>query len=1061
MKVTTLLLFLGTFQMFALNLDAQTNIELSTSNLTISELIGAIEEQTDFLVLFRNNDVNVSRVVQLNDRKGKLSAMLDEAFEGTDIGFEFRNKYIVLTNEKAENMAVRQAGKRVTGYIRDAQNEPVIGATIVEKGTNNGVTTDVEGYFSLNVSNDAVLRISYVGFLPQEITVGNQTSLTIVLQEDLQSLEEVVVIGYGTVKKSDLAGAVSSVSGRQFKDEPVIRLTDVLQGRMAGVQVTNTTGLIGNDAKVRIRGTTSLNKSNDPLYVVDGMIGSNGAINSSDIESIEVLKDASATAIYGSRGANGVVLITTKKGREGRPQITFETMLGMSQMAKKFDLLSPYEYALALTDIKNVSFTDQEMQMFQNGERGIDWQDLMTQTGYNQNYKVSIAGGTSTTKYLVSGEILDQSAITIFSKYNRYQFRTNFDTEVTNWLRLNADVRMARTKMHNGWVEFGRAINYSPTIQLINPETGVYNGDPWNNVDSNPYGDIATRDDNNYHNLVFGNVNLIFTIAKGLTFSVLGGINYDDNPYYNFQSAKRFPGAISLMENRLDKTFAWQNTNNLTYTNTFGDHSVTAMGVLELSQSEWTRGRITGTGLLTESVGYWNVGLASTRDPGNSYSKSAMVSALGRVQYGYKGKYLATASIRADGSSKFQGDNKWGYFPSGALAWNIAEEDFMKDNGKFQQLKLRLSAGVIGNQAIDAYETLGSLQGESYAYGTATKYTGYWANTIATPDVQWERTNQYDIGLDFSILQQRLSVTVDYFLKDTKNLLNRKRIPDYNGGGTYWVNQGHVRNTGFEFLINALPLNAGDLRWETTLTASYLKNKVIDLAGEKEILGDRISGIVEQSSILKPGYPVGSFLVFDWVGIDEATGANLYRKADGTVTNDPTSDDRIVTGQADPKWSFGWNNSLSWKNLELNVFFNAAMGYQRLDVTNWQTASIVGSSMFITSRDAYYQGWDKVTNKADAKYPSFKNSDNKFYGNTTQYLEDADFLRLKNISLAYRLPKSMLKFADLTLSLSAQNVLTITSYKGLDPETYNQLSGADWGAYPIPRTYTLGLKFDF
>jgi TonB-linked SusC/RagA family outer membrane protein len=1047
--------------MFALNLDAQTNIELSTSNLTISELIGAIEEQTDFLVLFRNNDVNVSRVVQLNDRKGKLSAMLDEAFEGTDIGFEFRNKYIVLTNEKAENMAVRQAGKRVTGYIRDAQNEPVIGATIVEKGTNNGVTTDVEGYFSLNVSNDAVLRISYVGFLPQEITVGNQTSLTIVLQEDLQSLEEVVVIGYGTVKKSDLAGAVSSVSGRQFKDEPVIRLTDVLQGRMAGVQVTNTTGLIGNDAKVRIRGTTSLNKSNDPLYVVDGMIGSNGAINSSDIESIEVLKDASATAIYGSRGANGVVLITTKKGREGRPQITFETMLGMSQMAKKFDLLSPYEYALALTDIKNVSFTDQEMQMFQNGERGIDWQDLMTQTGYNQNYKVSIAGGTSTTKYLVSGEILDQSAITIFSKYNRYQFRTNFDTEVTNWLRLNADVRMARTKMHNGWVEFGRAINYSPTIQLINPETGVYNGDPWNNVDSNPYGDIATRDDNNYHNLVFGNVNLIFTIAKGLTFSVLGGINYDDNPYYNFQSAKRFPGAISLMENRLDKTFAWQNTNNLTYTNTFGDHSVTAMGVLELSQSEWTRGRITGTGLLTESVGYWNVGLASTRDPGNSYSKSAMVSALGRVQYGYKGKYLATASIRADGSSKFQGDNKWGYFPSGALAWNIAEEDFMKDNGKFQQLKLRLSAGVIGNQAIDAYETLGSLQGESYAYGTATKYTGYWANTIATPDVQWERTNQYDIGLDFSILQQRLSVTVDYFLKDTKNLLNRKRIPDYNGGGTYWVNQGHVRNTGFEFLINALPLNAGDLRWETTLTASYLKNKVIDLAGEKEILGDRISGIVEQSSILKPGYPVGSFLVFDWVGIDEATGANLYRKADGTVTNDPTSDDRIVTGQADPKWSFGWNNSLSWKNLELNVFFNAAMGYQRLDVTNWQTASIVGSSMFITSRDAYYQGWDKVTNKADAKYPSFKNSDNKFYGNTTQYLEDADFLRLKNISLAYRLPKSMLKFADLTLSLSAQNVLTITSYKGLDPETYNQLSGADWGAYPIPRTYTLGLKFDF
>ncbi|KAA6318026.1 hypothetical protein EZS27_031912, partial [termite gut metagenome] len=332
---------------------------------------------------------------------------------------------------------------------------------------------------------------------------------------------------------------------------------------------------------------------------------------------------------------------------------------------------------------------------------------------------------------------------------------------------------------------------------------------------------------------------------------------------------------------------------------------------------------------------------------------------------------------------------------------------------------------------------------------------------VATPNVQWERTNQYDVGVDFSILNQKLNVTIDWFLKDTKNLLNKKRIPDYNGGNTFWVNQGQVRNTGLELLVNAVPVKAGDFLWETTLTATYLKNEVIDLAGEKEILGDRISGIVEQSSILKPGYPIGSFLVFDWVGIDEKTGTNLYRKVDGSITNDPTSDDRIVTGQADPKWSFGWNNSFSWKNIEINAFFNAAVGYQRLDVTRWQTASIVGASMFITLRDAYYKGWDMVPNKADAEFPSAKSSDNKYYGNSTQFLENASFLKLKNLSIGYHFPKQWLKFADMRVVLSAQNIFTLTKYKGYDPEVYNQLNGADWGAYPVPRTYTLGLKFDF
>jgi TonB-linked SusC/RagA family outer membrane protein len=1061
MRLTSLLLTICVFCSYAADIHSQNaRVSINKSIAALDEILNEIESQTDYLFVY-NNQVNVNRKVSVKVKSKPVSYVLSNLLKNTDIDYSMEGTHIVLT-KRSDTASPQQNTRTINGLVADTKGEPVIGANVVEKGTSNGTITDVNGRFTLNVSPGALLTVSFIGYLTRDISVGNQTSLVVELTEDTQALDEVVVIGYGVVKKSDLAGSVSSVTSRQFEHEPVIRLDDALQGRMAGVQVTNNTGMIGEGAKIRIRGTTSLNKSNDPLYVVDGIIGA-GAVNTSDIESIEVLKDASATAIYGSRGANGVVLITTKKGKEGRPQITFESNLGMAQIAKKYDLLSPYEYALALKDIKNVeNITENDLQLYQQGKQGIDWQDLMTQTGYNQDYKLSIAGGNQSTRYVVSGEVLDQSAITVFARYNRYQFRSNIETDVTKWLRVVSDLRLARTKKHNATADIGRAINYSPTIrQLKNPDTGVYNDDTWNNIDHNPYADVATRSLDDYHNLVYGNLNLLFTIADGLTLSVQGGLGYNDNPYYDLQSASRYPGASSYMENRLDKTLSWQNTNNLTYSKRFGDHSLTAMGVLELSASEWTRTKISGNNLLTETVGYWNVGLAATRNAENSYASNSMASALGRVQYGYKGKYLLTASIRADGASKFQSDNKWGYFPSGALAWNIAEEGFMKDLGHFQQLKLRASAGVIGNQAIDSYETLGMLTGETYAYGTSTKYTGYWAKTIPTPDVKWERTNQYDIGVDFSILDQKLNVTIDWFMKDTKNLLNKKTIPAYNGGGTFWVNQGHVRNTGWEFLLNATPLKAGDFAWETTLTATYLKNEVIDLAGEKEIIGERISGIVEPSSILKPGYPIGSFLVFDWVGIDEATGVNLYRKADGTITHDPTSDDRIVTGQAEPAWSFGWNNSFTWKNFEINAFFNAALGYHRLDVTRWQTASIVGASMFITLRDAYFKGWDKVANKADAEFPSAKSSDNKYYGNSSQFLENASFLKLKNLSIGYRFPREWLKFADLTLSLSAQNLFTLTGYKGYDPEVYNQLYGADWGAYPVPRTYTLGVKLNF
>ncbi|MDR1879578.1 MAG: TonB-dependent receptor [Tannerellaceae bacterium] len=1065
MRLTTFLLTIFALCSYAADTHSQNaRVTINKKVVQLDEVLNEIESQTDYLFIY-NNNVGVNRRVSVKVKNKPVSYVLTNLLRNTDIDYSMEGTHIVLSKRAVIEPGVGQYARKIalTGHVVDSQGEPVIGANVLEKGVSNGTITGMDGEFSLTVGEEAVLQVSYIGYITQEIKIGAQTTLQITLIEDNLALDEVVVIGYGTSKKSDLVGAVSTLSSKKFDAEPVLRLDAALQGRVAGVQVTNLSGAIGSGAKIRIRGTTSLNKSSDPLYVVDGIIGAD-AYNMSDVESVEILKDASSTAIYGSRGANGVVLITTKKGRTGKPQVTFETNQGVSTLAKRYDVLDPYEYALALNDIKGTgTISDADLQQYKDGTLGIDWQDLVTQTGHTQDYFLTVTGGTNAINYLVSSEVLDQTGITVFSKYKRYQIRANLNSEVTKWFSLSTDLRLSRINSARTGANFALTTIYSPTMLLKNPNTGRYNLDPYNSIDGNPYAELADGDSDNFNNRVYGNAVALFTILDGLTLSIQGGFNYGNDLGYGFNSTQRSPSAINGMSNSTSNSLSWQNTNNLTYTKRFGDHSLTATAVWELTSGYSSSMGISGSGLLTETVTYWNVGLASTRDNSNGYSESSMASGLARVQYNYQGKYLASASIRADGSSHFQGDNKWGYFPTVGVGWNISEEDFMKDQHTFQRLKLRANAGVIGNQGIGSYETLGMMSGSNYAWGTSTWYTGYWAASVPTPNVKWEKTNQYDIGVEFGVLNNRLNVTLDWFLKDTKDLLNRKTIPDYNGGGSFWVNQGRVKNHGIDLLIDAIPIQTNDFVWETTLTGGYVKNKVVDMAGEEEILGAQVSGVATPSTILKLGYPVGSFYVFDWAGINKDTGKNMFRKADGTLTDDPASTDRIVTGQTDPSWTLGWNNTLSWKNFEFNAFFSAALGNKRLDLTRYQMTAIVGPSMFINLRDAYYKNWDVVSNKADAEYQSMK-SPGQSYGNSTQYLEDASYLKLKNVSIAYNFPKRMTQFANVRLSLSAQNIFTLTKYKGYDPEIYNTTgsgTGIDWGAYPVPRSFTLGLRISF
>ena len=953
------------------------------------------------------------------------------------------------------------AGKTIKGVINDEQGETIIGASVIIKGEDTGTTSDMDGRFTLEAPEGAILVISYIGYHTQEVKVRKRSLLRVVLKEDNQLLDEVVVVGYGTVKKSDLTGAVSGVSNRQYKNQPVQRVENILQGRTPGVEVTATSGMPGASMKVRVRGTTSINKSSDPLYVIDGIISSSGldGINPSDIQSMEILKDASSTAIYGSRGSNGVILITTKQGSEGKAQVTFDASIGLSTVRKQYDLLNAYEYATALNDIRGSStISAEDLEAYKNGTKGINWTDLLTRTGITQDYRLAISGGTEKVKYLISGNVLDQEAITIMSDYKRYGIRANIDSEVKPWLTISAKLNASSLHKHNeGGANWLHVTNFSPTMELKDPETGVYNTDPYNMIGSSPYGEMIVNNSDSYSYNLNANLTLLFKIMKGLTLSVQGGYDYDNSPSYSFRSKLDSPGAINSASNTNALHNYWQNTNNLTWQKQFGDHSFTAMGVWEISRSWDSQLKGTGSNLNNESVGYWNLGNAAIRDASNSYTEFSLASGIVRANYDYKKRYFITAALRADGSSKFQGDNKWGYFPSAAVAWDIAQESFMSNQHVLDQLKLRASFGVTGNQDIAAYSTLGMLSGASYGWGTSTSSTGYWGYQFATPGITWEKTYQYDLGLDMSI--GGFNITVDWFKKQTKDLLFQKQVPKYNGGGTYWVNQGKLNNTGVELSLTTFPVK-GAVTWETSLNASYVKNEVADLAGDDFVLTANYSDLGGPLQIMKPGYPMGSFYVYQWKGFDDK-GANLYQKADGSLTTNPTSDDLVVKGQASPKWTVGWNNTVTWKNWTLNVFFNAATGYDRLNISRFMAASMTGVSRFITLRDAYFKGWDHVANKADALYPSLTNTDNKSYANSDFWLEDASFIKLKNISLSYRIPRRVLKFASVQLSVSAQDLFTITRYKGMDPEVYTSYDGLDYGAYPIPRTITFGAKIRF
>ena len=970
-------------------------------------------------------------------------------------------------SSETSGITVQQAKKQITvsGTVVSDEGEKLSGVSVTVVGTRQAVVTDAQGRYTIKVAPGSALQFSFIGYERQRV-VATEGKLDVTLKLMDNSFNEAVVIGYGTVRKADLAGAVAAMDSKAFKAQPITRVSDALQGRVSGVQVIGS-GIPGGSVKIRVRGTGSIHNSNEPLYVVDGVVRESGldGINPEDIQSMQVLKDASSTAIYGSRGANGVVLITTKGGKARQTQVVLDVSHGWAQATHMPKVMGTKEYAELLTKYKFNGNAPEDLKPFLNGTKpGVDWLDMVLRTGQTDDYKLSLSKGNNDTQLYVSAGYMKNSGVVVGTEFQRYSAKLNVHTQVYPWLELTADVQAVRNE-GKGSGMFGmnldnaivRALNYSPAMDMYQADGIKFRRDPYNSISAeNPYAVLTAVKNDMMGHMVNGRFEMKFNIAKGLTFTSTNSGDYQDQKGYGFAPRVLSFGKTS-MHNNDNFHLMLQSTNNLTYNQKWGEHSLVATAVYEATKSETRTMGISGQQLKTDAVEYWDVKNAAVRDQNNGYSAYALLSGVGRVMYNYADRYMLTATFRADGSSRFT-NHKWGYFPSIAAAWSMTNEEFMQPLRKVvNNLKLRTSYGVIGNQNITPYSTLPLLSVSSFNFGAKTDFTGYSVSTVATPNLTWEKTHQFDFGVDVSLWNNRIELGVDFFAKHTYDALLQRSQANYVGGLRYWVNAGEITNTGVDLSLTARIVQTNDFQWTSTINGSYNKNKVVKLTAEEPILygNSPAGGTVDAVSIVKEGEAVGTFYGYVWEGIDKE-GRDKYTDFNNNGKLDAS--DRRVLGKANPDFTLGWNNTLHFKQWELNAFFNAAFGAQRLNVARFLMNAMPGASAFVTDAD-YVKNMGVTMPRLDAV-------GNKNYGNSSKWIENADYLRLENISLAYNLTKEQTKFADIRLSFGVQNLFTLTGYKGADPAGFSfgradYENGVDMGGYPAPRTFTLGARFTF
>jgi len=997
------------------------------------------------------------------------------------------------------------AQQKVTGIVfSGTDNSPLPGASVVIKGSATGTTTDANGRFTLTASPTATLTISYIGYQNTEVVLGNRTEISVTLAADDKSLNEVVVVGYGTQKRRDVTGSIASVSAQAIKEMPITSAEQGLQGRVAGVQVIQSNSAPGGAISIRVRGGNSVLGGNEPLYVIDGFpvynsIGTNdgqsqptnplATINPNDIVSMEVLKDASATAIFGARGANGVVIITTRRGKAGPGTVDFEAYYGVQTVRRKLPLLNGSQYMdLANEKARNLGQTTLPFPDKSSWPVSTDWQEELFQAAPIQNYALSFSGGSETSRYAISGNWFDQQGIVIGSGFSRGSVRANMDNTISRKLSLSTSITASRSinQQARTSINFGNGVVYNALISA--PLAPVYNADGSyfrvNTIPATePFGTnplaLAQEFSNQLvTNRILANTNLTYAFSPELALSVRLGIDYSNDRTDRYFSWK-LPGSTGQASVFTGEGSTYLNENILTYKKQLGaNHSLDATGGFTWQESVFSSLSASSQNFAVDLFGTDNLSAGNSPGlPGSGRSKNTLLSWLGRVNYGFRDRYLLTVSARTDGSSRFGSGNKWGFFPSAALAWRVSEEPFMKAVSWISDLKLRTSIGVTGNQEIGNYQSLNRLNTVTSIQGvTQAPVVGFAVTTMANPDLKWETTTQYDAGLDVSFLNSRVNLSLDYYVKNTTDLLAQVPVAISSGFSSILLNSGSIRNQGFDVSIDGTILNRSKLRWNAGLNLSTNQNRVQSVAVRGgQFFAPRITSPVDLPvNIIREGQPVSAFFGYVRDGLwgeDQGTtslmpnaraGEQRYKdlNGDGRIT----ADDRTILGKPNPDLIYGLTSQLTYGPFDLNILFQGVQGATVFNANNFTLSDVFarGNNQVADIIDR----WTNENRNVNAKYPRASSVSPLV---SDRFFEDASYFRLRNIQLGYNLPVGSLGvkwFRSARVYVSGQNLLTVTRYTGFDPEVSSTAGsdlrkGVDIGAYPAAKMWTAGLRLGF
>ncbi|MEL1239448.1 SusC/RagA family TonB-linked outer membrane protein [Flavobacterium flavipallidum] len=1135
-------IFLWCTNVFCLTMDktfAQSNVIIEKDqSVTIYEVFKIIKQQTDLNFVYPRKFFKDSPDVQLKKGTIPVSKLLQQCLSNYNLDFELTNDNTIFIKEKTvvEVKAVQQ--KTISGKITDASGQPIPGVNVVEKGTTNGVQTDFDGNFSLKVKSDkAILVVSYIGFKSKEVVLNGQNKLSIKLDEDSAKLEEVVVVGYGSVKKKDLTGSIVSIGSEKLEGRSNGNVLQSLAGQATGVQITQSQGAPGMAPTIKVRGASSINAGTTPLYVIDGIplednttnstdtgisAGSNlsynrnplNSINPNDIESIDILKDASSAAIYGSRGANGVVIITTKQGKAGKTKINATLETGFSHVNRKTDMMNASEFIAFNTAARNnswativaanpsatrgnnvtvpVEFSD-PIWLARIGN-GTDWQDVVFRTAHNKNIQLSASGGNEKTQFMTSLGYMDSEGVVDRNTYDRINLRSNLKHKFNDNIRMGLNIGLSRVK-EAPYGTGGKSDVVSLALQSdpffpLYVETGSLGfKDPtsiWNTFSKygfqlwHPYSLTREATAKKTTNISTVASFIEWDIIKDLTLKTSASSNIENTVHNFYWNAGQNWGYSGWVPAQADfKTLQsnnWISETTLTYNKTFNqNHNLNVLAGYSAQEQTLDTSTMTAGSFPNDLVHTLNAGVVNA---GNTFSEDwSLVSYLARANYSYKGKYLASAAIRADGSSRFGANNRWGYFPSGSLAWRISEEDFLKEVAWINNLKVRLSYGATGNNQIPNYGSIGVLGYNSYV-SSGTVNQGIYTSNFADKNLKWEKTGQTNFGVDFSALNGRIKFSGDIYYSKTKDLLLNVPIPILSGFSSTLTNIGELENRGYE--VNLTTQNIDNkFKWSTDFNIFANRNKVLKLGVNDAPIDINVSSMTSRTAV---GKPIGMYYgyVVDGVIMSKAElDSNAYPVWPGSEAGDPRvrdvnedgkidSNDRTYLGNYQPDFQWGLTNNFSFAGFELSVLLRGSQGGEILNHNARYLKSGVGGG----NRNMYSvvnNYWKSDADPGDGKTPKPRMLPTtvRDFG-SSYWVEDGSFVRIQNIRMGYNLPKSLVekwKLSNVKFYINMENVHVFSDYLGYDPEgsTYQSgvMVGFDYGAYPNPFTATAGVNISF